>query len=97
MGRILPIIFKCAHYNFYRHFADVTLPQDDVEDMIIKLRQLLSKGKSDQDIIESGLNLSSMSINSKNTVTAGRSVMNALGLKVRNFRKSHNLFQEIRF
>ena len=91
MGRVLSIIFKCVHYNFYRHFADVTLPQDDVEDMIIKLRQLLSKGKSDQDIIESGLNLSSMSINSKNTVTAGRSVMNALGLKVRYFRKSHNL------
>ena len=66
---------------FLIFFIDVTLPTDDVEDMILKLRQLLSKGKSEQDFMDSTLSLSSMSINSKN-VTTGRSVMHALGLKV---------------
>ena len=66
---------------FLNTFVDVTLPTDDVEDMILKLRQLLSKGKSEQDFMDSTLSLSSMSINSKN-VTTGRSVMHALGLKV---------------
>ena len=52
--------------------------------MILKLRQLLStKGKTDSDNLETSFkSLSNMSINGKNNVTTGRSVMHALGLKV---------------
>ena len=66
------------------HAIDVTLPTDDVEEMILKLRQLLStKGKTDSDNLETSFkSLSNMSINGKNNVTTGRSVMHALGLKV---------------
>ena len=55
--------------------------------MILKLRQLLStKGKTDSDNLETSFkSLSNMSINGKNNVTTGRSVMHALGLKVRLF------------
>ena len=65
------------------HAIDVTLPIDDVEEMIEKLQHLLSKGGSLEGLESSALlGLSSMSINSK-SITTGRSVMNALGLKVK--------------
>ena len=77
------------------HAIDVTLPTDDVEEMITKLRALLrinkksNIGDSTADLLvdHASLGLSSWSINgygrnSANTVTTGRSVMNALGLKV---------------
>ena len=72
------------------HAIDVTLPTDDVEEMITKLQILLQPKKSNglmstEDLLmdQSSLGLSSLSINTKNSVTTGRSVMNALGLKVK--------------
>ena len=74
------------------HAIDVTLPTDDVEEMITKLQLLLQPKRSvsnglvsteDLLIDQSSLGLSSLSINTKNSVTTGRSVMNALGLKVK--------------
>ena len=78
------------------HAIDVTLPTDDVEEMIGKLKILLHTNtkKSIQtnseaaDILgdHTSLGLSSWSINgNRNNVTTGRSVMNALGLRVSKF------------
>ncbi len=72
------------------HSIDVTLPTDDVEDMVAKLKMLLTKGitattAAAEAEFESGfMGASSMSINSKGLakMVTGRSVMNALGLKV---------------
>lgn len=67
---------------------DVTLPIDDVEEMVAKLKVLLhttKKAVTTEDLLHdhSSLGLSSLSINAnKNSITTGRSVMNALGLKV---------------
>lgn len=68
------------------HAIDVTLPTDDVEEMITKLRILLHttrKPAAGEDFDHASLGLSSLSINkSGGGITTGRSVMNALGLKV---------------
>ena len=79
-----PRLHNLLQINFSPFSIDVTLPTDDVEEMILKLRQLLStKGKTDSDNLETSFkSLSNMSINGKNNVTTGRSVMHALGLKV---------------
>ena len=73
------------------HAIDVTLPTDDVEEMITKLQHLLQPKRSstnpnlNEDLLieQSSMGLSSLSINTKgNGITTGRSVMNALRLKV---------------
>jgi len=73
------------------HAIDVTLPTDDVEEMIGKLKILLhtnTKKMSTQEANElmadhTSFGLSSWSINTnRNNVTTGRSVMNALGLRI---------------
>ncbi len=77
------------------HAIDVTLPTDDVEEMIVKLRILLQHhtrksstlSNSTEDILADhmSMGLSSLSINgvgSKSNITTGRSVTNALGLRV---------------
>jgi len=73
------------------HAIDVTLPTDDVEEMIGKLKILLhtnnkkSMANTDNELMSdhTSLGLSSWSINTnKNNVTTGRSVMNALGLRI---------------
>ena len=73
------------------HAIDVTLPIDDVEEMITKLQHLLQPKRSstnpnlNEDLLieQSSMGLSSLSINTKgNGITTGRSVMNALRLKV---------------
>lgn len=77
------------------HAIDVTLPTDDVEEMITKLQHLLQPKRSStnpnlnpEDLLidQSSMGLSSLSINTKgNGYTTGRSVMNALRLKVNYF------------
>lgn len=70
------------------HAIDVTLPTDDVEEMITKLKILLHTRKpsaaTSEDLLldHASLGLSSLSINKCGGITTGRSVMNALGLKV---------------
>ena len=71
------------------HAIDVTLPTDDVEEMITKLQLLLQpkriQSNLNEDLLidQSSMGLSSLSINTKGTgYTTGRSVMNALRLKV---------------